>query len=403
MRFVIVGGGVAGITAALDLSRRKAGDIVVYSDEEYPYYYRPQLTEFLAGDLPLSRLLRRPLSWYEERGISVRLGRPVTAIHPERKSITVAESEEAGYDKLLLAMGSLPFVPPIPGMDKTGVLTWRTLEDTLEMEKASVTCQQVAIIGGGLLGLEAARGLRGFCHDITVVEFFPRLMPRQLDEQGAQLLKSFVESLGIKVLTGAQSQELVGEGRVRGIRLKSGEIIPASTVIVAAGVRCNAQLAEDAGLVVDRGVVVDTRMATSDPDIYAAGDTAVYKGYSWAIAPIAQAQARIAAANMAGEEVHYDVVVPSTTLKVIGIDVSSVGYVNPEGDESVEIRKLDAVAGTYKKIVLTNGIIVGTIVINDRQLAKDLENRIAARQPMTEEDAAHLVGAAEHLVTDASI
>jgi nitrite reductase (NADH) large subunit len=391
MRFVIVGGGVAGITAAMDLARRKAGDIVVFSDEEFPYYYRPQLTEFLAGDLPLSRLLRRPLSWYEERGIQVRLNEPVTAVDPAGKFVTLAGGDHVAYDKLLLATGSLPFVPPIPGTDKPGVLTWRTLEDTLEMEKASVTCQKVAILGGGLLGLEAARGLRDFCHDITVLEFFPRLMPRQLDEQGAELLKSFVESMGVRVLTGAHSEELVGERRVSGVRLQSGEIIPASTVIVAAGVRCNAQLATAAGLAVDRGIVVDTRMATSDPDIYAAGDVAVFKGYSWAIAPIAQAQARIAAANMAGEETHYDVVVPSTTLKVIGIDVSSVGYVNPENDDSIEVRRLDREAGTYKKIVLRDGVIVGTIVINDKPLARELENRIGARQAMTPQEAERLV------------
>jgi nitrite reductase (NADH) large subunit len=156
-------------------------------------------------------------------------------------------------------------------------------------------------------------------------------------------------------------------------------------------VRCNAQLATAAGLAVDRGIVVDTRMATSDPDIYAAGDVAVFKGYSWAIAPIAQAQARIAAANMAGEETHYDVVVPSTTLKVIGIDVSSVGYVNPENDDSIEVRKLDREAGTYKKIVLRDGIIVGTIVINDKPLARELENRIGARGAMTPQEAEQLV------------
>ncbi len=415
MRFVIVGGGVAGITAAIDLSRRKAGEIIVYSDEEYPYYYRPQLTEFLAGELPLARLLRRPLTWYEERGIQVKLAQPVTAIHPDSKTITVTgqtdvgghadlgghadfgghadvgDHEDVGYDKLLLATGSLPFVPPIAGADKQGVLTWRTLDDTLEMEKASVTCQKVAILGGGLLGLEAARGLRGFCNDITVLEFFPRLMPRQLDEEGAGLLKDFVESMGVKVITGAQSQEFLGERHVSGIRLQSGEVIPASTVIVAAGVRSNAQLAEAAGLVVDRGVVVDTQMRTSDSDIYAAGDVAVFRGYSWAIAPIAQWQARVAAANMVGEEMHYDAVIPSTTLKVVGIDVSSVGDVNPEDEASIEIRKLDPDGGTYKKIVLRDGVIVGTIMINDRQLAKDLENRIANRQPMTEEEAEQLV------------
>lgn len=392
MRFVIVGGGVAGITAAIDLARRNMGEVLLYSDEEYPYYYRPQLTEFLAGELPLSRLLRRPLSWYDEHGIQVKLGQPVTAIHPHSKTLTVAGSSDVAYDKLLLAMGSLPFVPPIKGANKQGVLTWRTLEDTLEMEKAAATCQHVAVIGGGLLGLEAARGLRGFCGDITVLEFFPRLMPRQLDEEGARLLQDFVESLGVKVITGARSEEFVGEERVRGVRLQSGEMVPANTVIVAAGVRANADLAAEAGLAVDRGIVVDDRMNTSDQDIYAAGDVAVFRGYSWAIAPIALAQARIAAANMAGEKAHYDAVIPSTTLKIVGIDVSSVGNINPEEEGSVVVSKLDPEAKTYKKIILRDGIIVGSIVINDKPTARDLESRIADRQSMTRSEAEGILG-----------
>ncbi len=386
MRFAIVGGGVAGITAAIDLARRQLGEITVYSDEEYPYYYRPQLTEFLAGDLPLGRLLRRPLSWYEAQGIDLRVDRPVKAIDLQRKSVTV-DGQPVSYDKLLLAMGSLPFLPPIEGIEKAGVRTWRTLDDTLEMEKAAVTCQDIAVIGGGLLGLEAARGLKSFCASITVLEYFPRLMPRQLDEPGARLLQSFVESLGIRVIVDARTEAFTGDERVTGVQLQTGELHPAQTVIVAAGVRCNATLADAAGIAVDRGVLVNDQMATSAPDVYAAGDVAVYKGYSWAIAPIAQAQARVAAANMAGEETHYDVVIPSTTLKVVGIDVSSVGVVNPDNGTADEIRKLDQEAGTYRKIVLRDNTIVGAIVINDRRLAKALEGQIATREKMTPEAA----------------
>ncbi len=391
MRFLIVGGGVAGITAAMDLARRDVGEVIVYSDEEYPYYYRPQLTEFLAGNLPLRRLLRRPLSWYQERGIDLRLGQPVTAVHPDRKTVTIQDREEVSYDKLLLATGSLPFVPPIEGIDKEGVRTWRTLEDTLELEKAAVTCQDTVVIGGGLLGLEAARGLKSFCAHITVVEYFPRLMPRQLDAQGARLLQDFVESLGIEVLVDARTEAFVGNDHVTGVQLQNGLLLSAQTVLVAAGVRPYAKLAQEAGIATDRGIVVNDRMATSDADIYAAGDVAVYKGYSWAIAPIAQAQARIAAGNMAGEETIYDVVVPSTTLKVVGIDVSSVGDVNPEDANTIEIRKLDNEAGTYKKIVLRDGVIVGTIVINDRQLAKELEDKISSRTSMTPDEARVIV------------
>ena len=406
MRFVIVGGGVAGVTAAMDLARRGAADpdgsagnpdsspgkILVFTDEDYPYYYRPQLTEFLAGDLPLHRLLRRPLSWYLDRGIQLQVGRSVTAIHLDRKTITVEGTQEVNYDKLLLAMGSLPFVPPIKGADKAGIHTWRTLDDTLSMVKMASACQNVLVIGGGLLGLEAARGLSGFCNSITVLEFFPRLMPRQLDPDGAGLLQSFVESLGIDVVVGARCEEFLGEDRVTGVRLEDGRVLPASSVLVAAGVRPNDRLAADAGIEVNRGVVVDHRMATSAPDVYAAGDVAVYEGYSWAIAPIAQAQARVAVANMVGEETRYDVVVPSTTLKVVGIDVSSVGFVHPEDDTVVEVRTLDREAGVYKKIVLRDDVIVGSIVINDRPLARHLETQIANEARLTVAEAEKLLG-----------
>ncbi len=391
MRYVIVGGGVAGITAAMDLARRKLGEVIVYSDEEYPDYYRPHLTEFLAGNLPMSRLLRRPLSWYQDRGIDLRLGKRVTALNPAQKTITV-DGNGVGYDKLLLATGCLPFVPPINGADQHRVLTWRTLEDTLRMEKAATTCREIAVIGGGLLGLEAARGLKSYCANVSVLEFFPRLMPRQLDETGSRLLQDFVESLGINVIVGARTEEILGNGQITGVQIQGGRIVPAQTVVVAAGVRANATLAAEAGLTVDRGIVVDERMTTSDPDIHAAGDTSVFRGSNWAIAPIAQAQARVAAANMAGDESLYDVVVPATTLKVVGIDVSSAGFVNPEdGDAATEIRKLDHEAGTYRKIVLRGSVIIGSIVINDRQLAKELGNAISSGQSMTPEEAQSLI------------
>jgi len=392
MRHVIVGGGVAGITAAMELARRGGDEVVVFSDEPHPYYYRPQLTEFLAGHTTMERLVRRPLEWYAGRGMTLRLSTSVTRIDVDAHEVTTAAGETVPYDRLLLAMGSLPFVPPIHGADKEGVRTWRTLEDTLILEQVASSCQQVAVLGGGLLGLEAARGLRGYCHHVTVVEVFPRLMPRQLDEEGAGLLQTFVTSLGIDVILGARCEAFEGGARVSGIKLGDGRTLPAQTVVVAAGVRANATLAEAAGIRCDRGIVVDDRMATSAPDVYAAGDVAVFRGYSWAIAPIAQAQGRIVASNMAGDDARYDVVIPSTTLKVVGIDVSSVGLVNPEAGEAQELRVLDAAAGTYKKIVVQDGVIVGSIIINDPRLAKALEAKIAGREQMTADEAQRLIG-----------
>ncbi|MBN2005617.1 MAG: NAD(P)/FAD-dependent oxidoreductase [Anaerolineae bacterium] len=392
MRSLIVGGGVAGITAALDLSRRNLGEVDVYSDEAYPYYYRPQLTEFIAGEITLDKLFRRKLGWYEERGIHIHLSSPVTALDTQNKIITIAGNNVVPYDKLLLSMGSKPSLPPIAGGDKQGIFTWRTLNDSLEIEKSAVTCSQTVVIGGGLLGLEAARGLLGFCPHVTILEFFPRLLPRQLDVEGAALLQHFVESLGIRVIVDAKTEAFLGDEHVTGVRTKDGREFPAWTVLIAAGVRPEMRLAQEAGIQVDRGVVVDEHMATNVPDVFAAGDVAAYKGYSWAIAPIAQVQARIASANMAGEVTAYDVIVPSTTLKVVGIDVSSIGVVNPEENTYQEIRKLDQNAGTYKKIVLHDGAIVGSIIINDKALAKELEKRIAGRAAMNATEAQSLLG-----------
>jgi nitrite reductase (NADH) large subunit len=339
----------------------------------------------------MSKLLRRPLSWYQNRGIDLHLGQQVTAINPEDKSITIHNKERVTYDKLLLAMGSLPSIPPIKGMDKPGVLTWRTLEDTLEMEKAAISCHDTIVIGGGLLGLEASRGLKSFCAKITVLEYFPRLMPRQLDKEAASLLQDHVESTGVDVIVGAHTQKILGQERVTGVQLERGLSLPAQTVVCAAGVRSNTKIAKEADIEVNRGIIVDNHMRTSEPDIYAAGDVAEYKGYCWAIAPIAQTQARIASSNMAGESTEYNVVVPSTTLKVVGIDVSSIGNVNPEGEDFIEIRNINRDEETYKKIVLHEGKIVGAILINAKPMARGVENQISAQEEMTVEEAKALI------------
>jgi nitrite reductase (NADH) large subunit len=390
MKYVIVGSGVAGMTAALDLARRNVGEIALYTEDKYPYYYRPRLTEFLAGDLTMDTLVRRPLAWYAQRGIHMNLESRVVELQPEAAQIILEDGTVVPYDRLLLAMGSLPFVPPIAGVDKQGLHTWRTLEDTLSLQQEA-SRRDVAssvVIGGGLLGLEAARGLLGFCSRVTVLEVFPRLLPRQLDEEGAQLLRDFVASLGIDVEVGVYVDEILGDTHVTGVRLRNGRVFPAQLILVSAGVRCNTCFADEVGLEIDRGIVVDEHMATSMPGIYAAGDVAVYRGYNWAIAPIAQAQARIAAANMAGEAMVYEAIVPSTSLKVVGMDVTSVGMVNPEGEGYMQVRELDVEAGTYKKIVLQDGVIVGAIVVGeDKDLAKKLERAIADRHPMTRQEA----------------
>jgi len=391
MRYVIVGNGVTGITAAAELAGRRAGTIEVYAGEPYPYYFRPQLPSFVAKEIPEERLYARPPSWYAERGIKVHLASPVRQLLPDRKHILLADGTEIPYDRLLLATGSRPFIPPVDGVDKVGVFALRTLDDALAIREYAARCKEAVVVGGGLLGLEAARALNGLGLSVTVLEFAPRLLPRQLDEEGAAVFRRLVENLGIQVVLSAETTTILGDEAVRGVALRDGRELPAQMVLFATGVRANTDLATGAGLEVDRGIVVDERMRTSAPDVYAAGDVASFNGRSWAIIPQARAQAQVAAANMAGEEAAYEEIVPSTTLKVVGTDLTSCGTVVPEGEGFVEIRYADPEAGLYRKVVLKDGVAVGAAVLGDRPPARKLEQLVTQRAALSPEEARALL------------
>ncbi len=396
-KHVIVGSGVAGMTTALSLTRYDDADIALYTKDQHTYYYRPEVTNYLAGQKSLEDICRRPVSWYENRGIEMHLDTCVTQVLPKQKEIVLEDDTRVAYDRLLLAPGSRPFVPPIEGADKEGVFTIRTLGDAQAIQTyiAEQNCDHAVVIGGGLLGLEGARGLKGMDLDVTIVELMPRLMPMQLDEEGGAVLRDFVKKQGYHVRVGDSAQRIQGNERATSVLLKSGETRPADLVIIATGVRPNTYLAEEAGLKVNRGIDVNRRMQTSDPDIFAAGDAAHCMGKIWAIVPPAQAQARVAAANMAGEESYYEDVTPTTSLKVVGIEVDSIGEVHPEEDQGfTEIRRVDAEHDSYKKIVLKDGTLVGAIVIGDSELAKELENQIKKGTTMTPDVAEALLTSA---------
>lgn len=396
MQCVIIGSGVAGMTAALDLAKVEGVEVNLYTDEVHPYYYRPQVTNFLAGVMPLERVFLHPLSWYEERGIHMHLNAPVTRLEPEQKRIILEDGTAVAYTKLLLTTGSCPFVPPIEGVEKAGVFTVRTLADALAIKDYAPQCSQGLVVGGGLLGLEAARALKAMGLEVTIVEFMPRLMPAQLDTDGAAILKAFVEAQGYRVLLGTAAKAVLGDGKVEAVALGNGETVPAQLMIVAAGVRPNVTLAQQAGLAVDRGVLVDAQMQTSAPDVYAAGDVARFEGLCWAIVPTAQAQARIAVSNMLGQEARYENLAPITALKVVGIEVNSMGMINcPDAScEAFQYTALDA--SLYRKIILRceeggSSVVVGAITINDKLLAKKLGGLIEQRAVMTREEAQALV------------
>ena len=391
MRHVIVGNGVAGITAAIELARRQAGDIEIYTAERHPYYFRPRLPYFLAGEISQEDLYVHPPSWYEKKGIEMHLDARVIRLMPDRKRILLADGTEVPYNRLLLAAGSAPFVPPIEGTDRKGVFTLRTLDDALAIKEYASRCREAVVIGGGLLGLEAARGLKVLGLSVTVLEFSPRLLPRQLDDEGAAIFRGLIEGLGLGIAFNADTRAILGDGEVKRVVLRDGREFPARMVLIAAGVRSNAGLAAAAGLPVDRGIVVDEHMATGAPDIYSAGDAASFRGRSWGIIPVARAQALVAAANMAGDNALYEEVVPSNTLKIVGIDLTSAGTVVPEGEEFVEMRRSAPEAGIYKKLVLKNGTPVGAIVIGDKALARKLEGLVTRRTRLSREEALNLL------------
>jgi nitrite reductase (NADH) large subunit len=277
--------------------------------------------------------------WYKNRGINVQLGKKVLRIQTELKELLLDDQSILTYDKLLLANGGHSFIPPIKGAEKTGVFTLRTIRDALTIK---LFTKKAIVIGGGLLGLEFASSLRNLGQQATVVEIFPRLLPRQLDQDGATILKNRITSRGIDIVLGAKTVEILGRNTVSGILLDSGKEISGNLILISAGMRSNTKLALEAGIKVNRGIVVDGRLRTSTKDVYAIGDVAEFEGTVYGIIPAALEQARIAAANILGTEHNvYAGTIPSNTLKVFDVDLISVGLVNPEEPKYEEIKKID--------------------------------------------------------------
>ena len=381
MKAVIVGNGLAGTMAAKSLRELDVSvAIEIIAEERYPYYPRPNLIEFVAGTLPYEKLFAFPANWNERQDIAVRIESPVVRIDPSSGTLATRDGRTSTFDRLLLANGSSAVVPPVRGTDKKGVFVLRTLDDALSILEALKTRKRVAVLGGGLLGLEIARALKARGAEVTVNEFFDRLLPRQLDASGAALLKTQLERMGIAVRLGASAEEITGAGEVSGLRFQDGSSAEADMVLFAAGVRPNAALAKDAGIETDRGVVVDDSLRTSHPAVFAAGDVAQHKGRVYGIIPASFEQARAAASNMLGMDKTYEGTVPSNTLKVVGLFVTSVGLVNPEGPGYEMISKEDAVAGTYKKLVLKEGVLEGAVWMGTKKGAAEIARLTASRK-----------------------
>jgi nitrite reductase (NADH) large subunit len=385
MKVIIIGNGLAGTMAAKTLRELDPQvEVSIFAEEKYPYYPRPNLIEYVAGRLPYERLFAFSEDWHVRQRIDIRLGIAVRQIHPRSREIELDAEKRESYDVLLIANGASSFVPPIKGVDKPGVFTLRTLDDAQAIIDYVQEHRQVVIIGGGLLGLEIARAIRTRGADVEVVEFFDRLLPRQLDSQGASLLKSQVEGLGIRVRLGVTTEDILGQNEITGIRLKGGPDISANAAVIAAGVRPNLSLPKEAGLAIDKGLVVDDRLRTSHPQVFAAGDSIQHRGKVYGIIPASFDQARCVAYNMLGQEKIYEGTVPANTLKVAGLYLTSLGIVNPEGQGYEEIRKISREEGIYKKVVLQDGCLVGAIWMGTKKGVNEITRAVMAKTQVSQ-------------------
>ncbi|TPM08916.1 NAD(P)/FAD-dependent oxidoreductase [Mesorhizobium sp. B2-3-11] len=366
-KLVIIGNGMAPGRMLEHLLEQAPGRyaVTIFNAEPRVNYDRIMLSPVLSGEKAYEEIIIHGDGWYIKHGITLYKGHKIVAIDRQAKTVTSDHGVTEPYDKLVIATGSVPFIIPVPGHNLPGVLTYRDLDDVRAMMLAAQSRAKAVVIGGGLLGLEAAAGLNSQGMDVTVLHVMPTLMERQLDPAAGYLLQRAVEQRGIKVITKANTQAITGNGKVQQVELADGTIIPATLVVMAVGIRPNAALAKDAGIAVNRGIVVDAGMRSNDPDIFALGECAEVGGTVYGLVAPLYEMARVAAHQLAGDEtaafVHMDT---PTKLKVTGIDLFSLGDF-ADGDDRQEIVLRDASAGVYKRLVLRDDRIIGTVLYGE--------------------------------------
>lgn len=375
-KLVMVGNGMAGVRALEELLKLAPDlhDITVFGAEPHPNYNRIMLSPVLAGEQTIDEIILNPVSWYEEHGIRLRMGRKVTRIDRARRVVIADDGSEEPYDRLLLATGSNPFILPVPGKELEGVIAYRDIADTQAMIETAATHRHAVVIGGGLLGLEAANGLRQRGMEVTVVHIGPWLLERQLDEAAGRLLRQALQERGLRFMLKAQTEALLGDdaGRVRAVRFQDGQEVPADLVVMAAGIRPNTELARQAGIRCDHdgrgGIsVTDTMQTVTDPRVYAVGECASHRGVAYGLVAPLYEQGKVVANHLArlgiGRYLGSQV---STKLKVTGINLFSAGDFMG-GEDTEEIVLSDPFGGTYKKLVIRGDKLVGACLYGDTE------------------------------------
>ena len=376
MKVLIIGNGIAGVSVAGALRKLDPDparlSIEIFTREPYELYSRIRLPEIFRSRLEPDDLQMYQPGWYEQRGIQVHKNRKVARLLRAEKKILLEDGEQASYDKLVLCMGASSARPPIPSCDLEGIFTIREYGDADALRRyLQAGTRQAVVLGGGLLGLEAAHHiLSPALERLTVIEQAPRLLPRQLDETGASLLQRLVERWPCRVLVGTSVSEFLGRGKVEGVRLVDGRELPAQTVLISAGIRPRIELAREAGLVVNRGIVVDSRLRSSDPDIYVAGDLVEFEWVVWGIIPAALDHAPVVAHNLLGSPGAqvYQQTIPQNTLRVAGIELASIGKVVLDGEGGFEVvQRYDERQERYEKWVFLQRRLVGALLIGSRE------------------------------------
>jgi nitrite reductase (NADH) large subunit len=400
---VIVGNGMAAARLVDELAKAALGRyaIAVIGDEPRLAYNRVLLSSVLAGETASHDIELRPATWWRDRGVTLKYGCRATEIDIGRRELKIAGEESIAFSRLVLTTGSSALRLSVPGADLAGVHTFRDTRDVDLLLTLAAQQKRVVVVGGGLLGLEAAYGLAKAGAVVTLVHLMDRLMERQLDAPAAELLKSLVERKGIEVLLHANTARIHGEARVEGVELVDGRRIDADAVIFAAGIRPNVALAREAGITVNRGIVVDDHLQTGVPDVFAIGECAEHRGICYGLVEPAYEQARVLAQHLAGSAGAYGGSVVATNLKVSGVSVFSAGdFMGAEGSEAIVLS--DVNHGTYKKLVISQGRLTGAVLIGDVGDALWYLELIRSRQPTARIRADMMFGRALALGSEAA-
>lgn len=393
-RLVLVGNGMAGMNAVEQLLKLAPHryEITVFGSEPHPNYNRILLSSVLAGDASMNDIVIHDWDWYKNNGITLHAGHTVSEIDTAKRTVRTDSGIVQPYDELILATGSLPFMLPLPGADKEGVIAFRDIKDCETMMETAKKYKKAVVIGGGLLGLEAARGLLNLNMQVSVVHIYRYLMERQLDETAAHLLQKELESQGMKFLLEKNTDSIIGRKRVTGVRFKDGSEVEADLVVMAVGIRPNVALAKNSGIEVNRGIVVNDYMETNVPNVYAVGECAEHRGIAYGlVAPLYEQGAELAKRLAGAASEGYQGSVVSTKLKVSGVNVFSAGQFTDEpGTRAVRVQ--DDFDGVYKKVVIRDGKVIGAVLFGDTSDGSRLFSMIRSGEDVAGKEKQVLLG-----------